>query len=133
MKLSAIIPALFTTGAAYLLSSCAAAGFYANNGKGGEIGAIVPGFLSKQVAKNVKMTTPSGLVMEVEAYASRQPDPAVTGAVKDVMLFKAAAPILQDVVNGENAVNLKTAKDPNVIPKDPNIIPVDPQFVPPAP
>lgn len=132
MKLPFIVPAILTTGAAFLLSSCASAVFYASNGKGAEVGALIPGLLSKQVAKNAKLKTRSGVEMSVEAYASRQPDPAVTGAAKDIAIFGKAAPILREVVQGENAIQLKGVKDPNIIPKNPNIIPVDPQFVPPA-
>jgi hypothetical protein len=110
--------------------SCGSATFYHKSASGSEYAAIAPGLLSKQMIKDGFIKTPNGLVMGVNAYASRQPDPDVTSALRDYGLFKLAAPIIRAGVDGANAVNLKEAKDPNIIPKNPNIIPKDPNIIP---
>lgn len=87
--------------------------------------------LGEAIAKDVTVTTREGDSIHVGAFATHNPDRAVTGAVKDVMIFKDLAPIIHEGVRGGNEALIKGTKDPNVIPKDPNIIPVDPQFIPP--
>lgn len=115
-----------------LLSSCASAVFY-SAGKDGnsETVAIAPGLIAKQMLKGATISTPRGLMIRVDAYASRTPDPEVTRQLGVYGITRLLAPIAMEGVKGANAVDLKGTKDPNLIPKDPNIIPVDPQFIPP--
>ena len=110
--------------------SCGAVTYYHKGSDGSEYAAIAPGLFSKQMVKDGFIKTPDGMIMGVNAYASRQPDPEVTRALRDYGLFKLAAPIIQSSVNGANAVDLKGTKDPNVIPKNPNVIPADPNVIP---
>lgn len=124
MKLLHLLPLL-----ALLLSSCASAVAYHEGKEGNETVWIAPGLFSQQMLKGAEVTTPKGVRIKVQSYAGRT-DPKVTGAVKDVAMLKTGLPVLEKMVDGTNAVQLKGTKDPNIIPVDPNKIPADPNKIP---
>lgn len=114
-----------------LLPSCTHVGV-ARSKKDGTLVAGVTSVLGEVISKDVSITTAEGDTINIGALATHNPDRNLTEAGKDLLIFKAAAPIISEGVKGANAIGLKGTKDPNIIPKDPNIIPVDPQFVPPV-
>lgn len=115
-------------------ASCTSAGGVARS-KSGALFAWGPtSVFGEAIAKDVTVETREGDRIHVAAFSTHNPDRAVTGVVKDGIMWDAMKPLIRSggdaVVKGTKDPNL-IPKDPNVIPKDPNVIPVDPNLVQP--
>ena len=75
--------------------------------------------------------------MEIEGYVSVNPNPELTGAVKDVTMMgigtKGLVDITEATTANPNVIPVDKNKipvNPNVIPRDPNRIPLNPNVIP---